>query len=121
MQCFRLFNISVLASLWKIISGEHLKMGDPKLEELLDTMEMYISMFGNPITFVSLEYIWLYKLVNSMGISQCQYVHETFFEFHKKVLKDHKGKIIDGENCKSIFCDKCKMIKNIFYIQGKIH
>ena len=98
---YRLFHISVLASLWRIISGEHLKMGDPRLEKLLDTMEMYVAMFGNPITFVSLEYTWLYKLVNSMGISQCQYVHETFFKFHKKVLKDHKGSSIDGKNRKS--------------------
>ena len=28
----RLFNIAVLASLWRIISGECLKIGDPKLE-----------------------------------------------------------------------------------------
>ena len=95
---YRLFHISVLASLWRIISGEHLKMGDPKLEKLLDTMETFIAMFGNPITFVSLEYIWLYKLVNSLGISQCQHVHETFLSFTRSVLKDHKGKNIDGKN-----------------------
>ena len=28
----RLFNIAVLASLWRVISGECLKIGDPKLE-----------------------------------------------------------------------------------------
>ena len=96
-------------------------MGDPRLEKLLDTMEMYVAMFGNPITFVSLEYIWLYKLVNSMGISQCQYVHETFFKFHKKVLKDHKGSSIDGKNRKIIVFYKCRLTKNIFNIQDKIH
>ena len=28
----RLFNIAVLASLWRVISGDNLKIGDPKLE-----------------------------------------------------------------------------------------
>ena len=35
VEVSRFFNIAVLSSLWRIISGEHLKVGDPKLEYVL--------------------------------------------------------------------------------------
>ena len=35
VEVSRFFHIAVLSSLWRIISGEHLKVGDPKLEYVL--------------------------------------------------------------------------------------
>lgn len=81
------FHISVLASLWRIISGEHLKIGDPNLEHLIDLIQTLIKEFGNPLVDVSMNYVWMFKLLNKLGKTlACDYA-----KVHNDTLKILKG------------------------------
>ena len=90
------FHVSVLASLWRIISGEHLKMGDAKLENLLHMVQAIIKEVGNPMAVVSLRYIWLFQLGNSLGILQTIPYMKEVLNFAAKEMTDHKKRHIDG-------------------------
>ena len=97
MQCFySLFQVSILASLWRIISGDNLKTGDPKLEKLVKMVQIICQEFGNSLAQVSLNYIWLYKMLNNFGLIHLQSSFEKMFIFVKQVLTNQKEKYIDG-------------------------
>ena len=94
---FRFFHISVLASLWRIISGEHLKMGDPKLDKLMYMLQGITKEFANPLTAVSYNYVWLFKLLNNVGILKSMKYYMANLDFTSEVVKNHKQKPIDGK------------------------
>ena len=65
VEVSRFFHIAVLSSLWRIISGEHLKVGDPKLECVLIPCPFTgRKMFWNPqkdialIAYFNIEYMY---------------------------------------------------------------
>ena len=99
------FNVSVLASLWRIISGEHLKAGDPKLEKLVNMVQKILEEFGNPLVGVSMNYEWLFKTLNDLGIIILQPYLQNLLKFSESVLTDQKGKLIDGNNI--LFINNC--------------
>ena len=53
LEVSKFFNISVLSSLWRMISGESLKVNDPKLTKLCKLVEIAIAETGDPIFIVS--------------------------------------------------------------------
>lgn len=93
------FHISVLASLWRILSGEHLKRGNAKLHQLVDMVQTMIREAGHPLAFVSMNYVWLYKLVNNLGLIKAIEYMAVFLDHLKtSVIDDHKQRPIDGDN-----------------------
>ena len=92
-----LFNISVVASLWRIISGEHLKVGDPKLEKLISLVQQILEEFGNPLTGVSLNYVWLFKTLTNLGIIILQPNLHSLCKFSASGVTNQKRKLIDGK------------------------
>ena len=53
---YRFLQTSVLASLWRILSSEQLKMGDAKLEQLFGMVEVLMRDLGNPLAVISLAF-----------------------------------------------------------------
>ena len=53
LEVSKFFNISVLSSLWRMISGESLKINDPKLTKLCKLVQIAIAETGDPIFIVS--------------------------------------------------------------------
>ena len=96
MYLYSFFHISVLASLWRIISGEKLKMGDAKLENLVSMIQTVIKEFGHPLTGVSMNYTWLYKLINHLGIIKAIPYMQNMLNFTGSVLVEHKKRHVDG-------------------------
>ena len=73
-------------------------MGDPKLEKILYTMQMMLSEFGNPLTGLSLNYLWFYKLINYLGIIKVQHYFMSLIDFGASTVTDHKDRQIDGNH-----------------------
>ena len=92
------FNIPVLSSLWKIISGESLKMGDPKLTELVTNVHNLMTEFSNPLTLISFQSIPMAKLFNNLGLVRYLSYTKKILELCYQVVNSHKDKAIDGDN-----------------------
>ena len=86
----------MLASLWRLLSGEQLKVGDSKLVKLFNMVEVMIKDFGNPLTIVSMNYIWLFKALNNLGIIQTLPFTLDVLKFAGTVFTEHKERQIDG-------------------------
>ena len=80
------------------MSGEQLKMGDEKLEELVSMIHVLFKEFGNPISNLLMNYVWVYKIVNNIGILKTVSYMKNMLNFTGSVLTDHKNRHIDG-NC----------------------
>nr|AKH03520.1 cytochrome P450 3130A1 [Paracyclopina nana] len=94
----QLFNVAVLASLWRIISGESLKTGDPKLQQLVTYVQTITQEFGSPLVAVGLNHPWLLNVLIATGYSKfLQGVHDLF-DFCKSLLETHKSQAIDSQN-----------------------
>ena len=92
------FNIAVLASLWKIISGESLKIGDPMLENLLDALHATFKEFSNPIIMRALSSITVFKFFHKIGLTKMPDDHKKIIDFVQDNINATKSKTIDGEN-----------------------
>ena len=92
------FNIPVLASLWRIISGESLKIGDEKLNVIVSLFQILNVEFGNPLVMTSLNHCWIYKFINYVGLIKFQKGIDGIYEFCLEVIESHKCKNIDGDN-----------------------
>ena len=88
----------MLAALWRILSGEQLKMGDAKLEEIFEMVEVLMTDLGNPLAVISVNHPRLFKLVNHLGILQTIPYNRSMINFTGSVLTDHKKRHIDGNN-----------------------
>ena len=98
LDVYNFFNITVLASLWRIISGESLKMDDSKLIELMSNVQEALKEFGNPLLAISLSNISLYRFVNKIGLFNFQKNLSRLFEYCLVSVESHKEKSIDGDN-----------------------
>ena len=85
----RFFNVAVLASLWRIISGESLKVGDPRLEKLVEMVHSIIEEFGNPLVLVSTNIRPLFQLLNKTGLIKFVRHVEKLFDFNRSVIERH--------------------------------
>ena len=92
------FNIAVLASLWRILTGETLKIGDPKLNDLMSSVKTVGKEIGLPFVNVAMNFLTLFKFLNHIGMIGMQKSTNELFEYCSKVLRIHKDKLIDGEN-----------------------
>ena len=92
------FNIAVLASLWKIISGESLKIGDPMLKNLLDALHATFKEFSNPIIMRALASIPVFKFLHEIGLTTMPDDHKKIIDFVQDNINTTKSKTIDGEN-----------------------
>merc|ERR1711884_565890 len=66
----RMFNISSLSSLWKIISGETLTIGDTKLEYLIEKLQIFIGEVSRPLISVAMNFKGLFYFLNWPGLSR---------------------------------------------------
>ena len=98
MKSKNLFNIAVLASLWRIISGEALKIGDPKLEYLVKMVNDLITEFGNPAAGICMQYIPLFYVFNFLGITNNKKGMGELMDFNLQTIIKHKEREIDGDN-----------------------
>ena len=98
MKSKNLFNIPVLASLWRIISGEALKIGDPKLEYLVRLVNDMIVQFGKPITGIGMQYVPLFHILNFFGIMRNKKGMGELLDFNLETITKHKERDVDGEN-----------------------
>ena len=94
----RFFNISVLASLWKIVSGESIKIGDPKLEHLIKIMAQVVKESGNPLLAMAFNNIPLYHLIHKIGLVKFQEIVDEVFEFNESAVKKLKDADVDSDN-----------------------
>ena len=92
------FNISFLASLWRIINGEQLTMDDPKLKKLLSHIRQMIKEFTNPLVQMSFDSYWLSELIHRFGITSFNEVMKNSLDFVNEYIEIHKTKHIDGDN-----------------------
>ena len=86
----------MLASLWRIISGEQLKFGDAKLQNLFGSVEAIMKDLTNPLFGVAINYAWLYKLTNNLGILQTNINMKKLLNRTGSVVTDHKMRLMDG-------------------------
>ena len=94
----RFFSITVLASLWRIISGESLQMDDPKLIDLLKKSNLMVEEVGKPSVAITINYPLAFKFLNNMGIIvvlKC--IHEVV-QYCKEQIESCKAQEIDGAN-----------------------
>ena len=92
------FNISVLAALWRVISGESLKIGDPNLQQLVTTIKDILKENSNPLLLISFDNKHLYKLFNNIGLVTFQKNIDKILEYCKNYIELHKSRPIDGNN-----------------------
>ena len=64
------FQISILSSLWRIISGESLNINDAKLTKLCKLVEIGLVETGDPLFKLSQKSITLFKFLNKIGVYQ---------------------------------------------------
>ena len=60
------FQISILSSLWRIISGESLNINDKKLTKLCKLVEIGLVETGDPLIKLSQKSITLFKFLNKI-------------------------------------------------------
>ena len=98
MDVNRFFNIIVLSSLWRLLSGESLKIGDPKLENLIDNMRKLVKDSANPILIVSFSSAVLFKFVHKVGLTSFIKTMHMILDYCNEYIEIQKTKPIDGEN-----------------------
>ena len=71
-------------------------MGDVTLEKLFHVIEVMVKEFGNPLSVISVNYTWLFKLLTRLGIVKTIYCIQDVLKFTGSVITDHKKRHIDG-------------------------
>ena len=100
----KMFNISSLSSLWKIISGESLKIGDAKLDYLIEKVQTLIREVSKPLTQAAFNLKPLFYFLNWSGFSTVWANQLELNEFCQSTIEEHKSKNIDG-NCPLSFTE----------------
>ena len=94
----RFFNITVLGSLWRVLSGESLKVNDPKLIDLLKKTKLMTEEAGNPLVAITENFPLVFKFLNQIGIIVILKYIDEVVQFCKEPIESCKGQDIDGEN-----------------------
>ena len=98
LEVSKFFNISVLSSLWRMISGESLKINDPKLTKLCKLVQIAIAETGDPIFIVSQKSAHLFKFLNKIGASRHFEIMKIIVGYCKDAIMSCKQQNIDGDN-----------------------
>lgn len=101
----RMFNVSSLSSLWKMISGESLPLGDVKLEFLIQKLQELVVEVSNPLIQSSLNNLLLFRLLNLFGISHQEKIWKELNDFCDDVVKTNKLKNALDDNCPLSFTE----------------
>ena len=88
----RMFNISSLSSLWKIISGETLTIGDTKLEYLIEKLQILLLEVSRPLISAAMNFRALFYFLNWTGLSRIWATQSEVNEFCHQVIREHKSK-----------------------------
>ena len=92
------FNNTVLSSLWRIISGESLKIGDSKLNNLIAISKEMLLEFANPLTWISQTSVPLYKFMELVGLVKIGVPIDMLFQYCDELIESQMNKSVDGEN-----------------------
>ena len=71
-------------------------MGDPKLEKLVIMVQTMVKQFGNPMTVISFNYVWLYQLINALGWIKITKSMHGVIDFTSALMNELKRRTIDG-------------------------
>jgi len=93
-----LFNVAVLASLWRIISGESLKIGDPKLTDLCEKARAVSVEFGNPLAGIAQYLPSLFVFLNKIGSINILKHMDAINKFCKEAVESVKIQEIDANS-----------------------
>ena len=93
----RFFNITSVASLWRITSGESLKIGDPKLDELMICLQRFFIEFGNPMISIFLYSSVMCRLIHFFKLTTIADTIGEMFEYCNEYINLNKKRPIDGE------------------------
>ena len=94
----RFFNISSVSSLWRIISGERLKIGDPKLQDLMIYLQKFVLEFGSPVVSIFLNSSVKFGLIKQLGFTSIHQYADKMFQFCNEYIELHRKKPIDGDS-----------------------
>ena len=89
--------------MWRVLTGEQLKIGDAKLEELFSMLEVLMKDLGNPKAVISMNYPWLFKFVNNIGITKIIFYYGSLMNLAGSALTNHKNRHSDGMDSFFIF------------------
>ena len=84
------FNVSIFGSLWRIISGERLKIGDPKLEHLVQVNTKMVQEAGKPLTIVSLDMPKLHRFLNKVGFCHTMDYNYQILDYIEEICNNQK-------------------------------
>ena len=71
-------------------------MGDPKLEKLVIMVQTMVKQFGNPMTVISFNYVWLYQLINALEVIKITKAMHGVIDFTSALMNELKRRTIDG-------------------------
>ena len=85
-----LFNTFVLASLWRIIGGETIKIGDVKVRHLLEMVQTLVIERVRPIVALSLDSIPLMNFLHNTGLTNFKRANDSILDFNLDLISSHK-------------------------------
>jgi len=94
----QLFNVAVLASLWRMTSGESLCVGDPKLTDLCGKARALIFEFSHPLVAITSDFPKVFSFLNKIGCINVIKRANDIIEFCRKGMESCNVQEIDGEN-----------------------
>jgi len=92
------FNNTVLSSLWRVISGESLKIGDSKLNDLLAVNKEMLLEFANPKTWISMTSVPLYNFMALAGLVKIGKPVDKILDYCDELIDSQRNKSVDGEH-----------------------
>ena len=121
LEVSKFFNISVLSSLWRMISGESLKINDPKLTKLCKLVQIAIAETADPIFIVSQKSAHLFKFLNKIGASRHFEIMKIIVGYCKDAIMSCKQQNIDGDNPLSFIEAMLHKIQNNNDVKSTLH
>ena len=92
------FSISVLSSLWRIISGESLPINDVKLKYLCQLTQEGLVEKGDPLMALANQYPTFFKILIKYGYSKWHTMLIELMKYCKGAIDSCKERKIDGNN-----------------------
>ena len=92
------FNISVLSALWRVISGESLKIHDLKLKNLCEMVQTTIKEQGDPFMAIAQQFPTFQNILNQTGFCKRFGTMKELIGYCQENINLSKQKHIDGDN-----------------------
>ena len=91
VEVMDLFNIPVLNSIWRILTGERLEQDDPKLAETMLLIEKLIADSGSPIAFLGFSSTLLLSVLEGVGLLRIRKGIDSIFNIVDEQIADHEA------------------------------